>query len=208
MTSLQKTFQYHGDSSNSPIESVMLFFEIPTYEFLTVFSDRKPFFERVHRGEHILQLDRKLKSVDYAAFFANELLIGKTDLSVKNFKSFYAGINFIGDDTKLDSLSASVSVHIKDEAENVFGHVVFDALYSFPTSSEKYANILERQRLLNSSAVFNEAEADKLEAELIDYLRNNIFLVNRERNYPWICWCKKRNISYGSSQECFCVAVQ
>lgn len=181
MTSLQKTFHYQGDPSKSPIESVILFFEIPTYEFVTVFRNGRPFSERVHLGEHILQLDRKLKSAEYAAVFANELLIGTRDLSVKTFRSFYAGINFIGDDTKLDSLSAMIVVHIKDETENVFGQIVFDALYSFSTASAKYADILERQRLLNTGLVFNEDESDKLEAELIDYLRKNIFLVNRQR---------------------------
>ncbi|HKR23547.1 MAG TPA: hypothetical protein VJS17_13180, partial [Pyrinomonadaceae bacterium] len=84
MTSLQKTFHYEGDPSKSPIESVMLSFEIPTYEFVPVVRDGQTLPERVHVGKHVLQLDRKLKSADYAARFADELLIGRTDLSVQN----------------------------------------------------------------------------------------------------------------------------
>ena len=181
MASLQNTFHYEGNSSNSPIESVLLFFDIPTYKFETVLRDGRPFPERVHLGTHTLQVHRALNSADYFAPFASELLIGSTDLSVKNFHAYYAAINFEGDDARLASLSTNIRFHIKDELENGFGESAFDALYSFSTASEHYADILARQRALNTSVAFNEDEADKLTDELIDYLRDNIFLVNRER---------------------------
>jgi len=181
MASLQNTFHYEGNSSNSPIESVLLFFDIPTYKFETVLRDGRPFPERVHLGAHTLQVHRALNSADYFAPFASELLIGSTDLSVTNFHAYYAAIDFEGDDARLASLSANIRLHIKDEHENGFGESAFDALYSFSTASEHYADILARQRALNTSVAFDEGEADKLTDELIDYLRANIFLINRER---------------------------
>lgn len=181
MASLQNTFHYEGDSSDSPIQSVLLFFDIPTYQFETILRDGKPFPERVHLGGHTLQVHRALDSADYLAPFASELLIGSTDVSVKNFHAYYAAINFVGDDARLASLSTNIRLHIKDELENGFGESAFDALCSFSTASEHYADILARQRALNTSVAFNEDEADKLTDELIGYLRDNIFLVNRER---------------------------
>ena len=62
MASLQNTFHYEGNSSNSPIESVLLFFDIPTYKFETILRDGRPFPERVHLGTHTLQVHRALKA--------------------------------------------------------------------------------------------------------------------------------------------------
>jgi hypothetical protein len=181
MASLQSTFHYEGDSANAPVESVVLWFEIPAYRFETVLRDGRPFPERVHHGTQRLQVHRALSSADYVASFASELLIGSTDLSVGNFHAFYTAINFSGDDARLTSLSTNIGLRIEDAADNGFAEGTFAALYSFSTASERYADIQARQRALNTSVAFNEDEADKLTEDLLDYLRDNVFLVNRER---------------------------
>jgi hypothetical protein len=175
MASLQNTFQYQGNASNAPIADVRVFFDIPTYRFDTALRDGRPSPERVRTGTHPLHLHRALSSADYLASFAGDLLIGSADLSVKNFYAYYMAINFVGDDTRLVSLSTSIPVEISDELENKFGEDTFDALFSFSTASDRYADILARQRALNESTAFNDEAADKLSDELIEYLRGSIF---------------------------------
>ena len=181
MASLQNTFHYEGDSSSSPIDAVLLSFDIPTYKFETVLRDGRPFPERVRLGTHTLQAHRALDSADYVVSFPGELLIGTTDASVTNFYAYCAGINFVGDDARLSSLFTEIRLHIMDELENKFGELGFNAVYSFSTASERYADILARQRALNTAVAFNDDEADKLADELTDYVRDSIFLINRER---------------------------
>ena len=181
MASLQNTFHYEGDASSAPIDTVRLTFDIPTYRFETVLRDGRAFPERVHSGTYELQVHCALNSADYLAPFASECLIGSTDLSVKNFYTYFSAINFSEDDTRLLSLSTQIGLRTSDEFDNGFSEGAFSALYSFSTASDRYADILARQRALNASTAFNEDEADKLADELVEYLRGSIFLVNRER---------------------------
>jgi hypothetical protein len=181
MATLQNTFHYEGDAAHAPIDSVRLSFEIPTYKFEAVLRDGRPFPERTGVGTHPLELHRTLGSADYLGQFPGELLIGSTILSIRNFYAYYSAINFTGDDTRLASLSTSIRLLIADELGNGFGDGAFNALYSFSTASDRYADILARQRALNTSTAFNEDEADELADELVEYLRGSIFLVNRDR---------------------------
>ncbi|MBF9255160.1 N-acetylmuramoyl-L-alanine amidase [Pontibacter sp. 172403-2] len=181
MALLQHTFNYEGEVP-FPIHSVNLFFRVPTFEYVTVLRGRRPSAARNHLSEQTVHLNNKLSDTSYEARFPNEFLVGHSDRSLINFYSYFRSISFTGNDPQLlDFLSANIDVAIKDERENLFGYIVFDALYSLSTASNKYKDIVERQAALNASVAFNEAESQSLELELADYVRKNVFLLNRQQ---------------------------
>src|SRR6476620_10955893 len=85
MATLQKTFRYDGDPSASALSTVNLNFKIPTFEFVSVLKDGKPFPERNAISEHSVNLIRKLNDTSYTIAFPNELLVGHSNNSLKAF---------------------------------------------------------------------------------------------------------------------------
>lgn len=181
MTSLQSTFHYEGSAAQAPIDLARLRFEIPSYRYDVALRDGRPFPERARVGTHVATVNLPLSSSAYVAAFPSDVLIGSTALSVKTFCALHAAMPFTGDNSRLESLSTSLSLRVTDAQENGFSESNFDALYSFSTASARYADILARQRALSSSTAFNEDEAAKLAEELISYVREHVFLVNRQR---------------------------
>ncbi len=174
MASLQNSFHYAGDASRAPIASVVLNFDVWSYKFHAVLQDGKPLPERVPVGSHRLQVQSSLKSTEYLAPLPTEFLIGETDLSVRTFHEYYTATSPTGSAT-LAPFSTSLRLLVTDEVNNPFGEAKFDALYSFSTASERYADILARQRALNTSTALNEHEAGELVDELTAYSARQCF---------------------------------
>ena len=124
MATLQKTFKYDGDPSTSALNTVNLLFKIPTFEFTTVLKDGRPFPERNALSEQPINLKKKISDTSYTIAFPNEMLVGHTDNSLKNFYNYLNNIGFTNNNPHLlDSLSAQIDVHITDESENLFGQI-------------------------------------------------------------------------------------
>ncbi|MEP7110179.1 MAG: hypothetical protein ABI760_19440 [Ferruginibacter sp.] len=180
MATVQNTFKYEGDASASALNNVNLHFKIPTFEFITVLKDGRPFPERNDLDEQLIILNKKLSDTNYEIAIPNEFLVGYSDNSLKNFYAYLSHIGFTNNDPRLlDSLSAEIGVGISDEKENLFGQIQMPSLYSLSTASDKYKDITDRQAALYSGAAFNEEAAQKLELELADYIRKNIFIINK-----------------------------
>jgi hypothetical protein len=181
MATLQKTFKYEGDPSSSALSTVNLQFRIPAFEFITVLKDGKPFPERNALSEQPINLTKKLSDTSYAIAFPNDILVGHTDNSLKYFYAYLNNIGFTNNNPHLlDSLSVQIDDHIKDDEENLFGQIQHHALYTLSTASDKYKELIDRQAALYIGTAINEEAADKLEEDLINYIRKNIFIINKD----------------------------
>ena len=180
MAILQNTFKYEGDTSASALNNVNLHFKIPTFEFITLLKDGRPFPERNDLPDRAITLNKKLSDTNYTISFPNEFLVGYSGNSLKNFYAYLSHIDFTNNDPRLlDFLSAEIGVGISDEKENLFGQIQMSSLYSLSTASDKYKDITDQQAALNAGAALNEEAAEKLELELADYIRKNIFIINK-----------------------------
>ncbi|WP_028978323.1 papain-like cysteine protease family protein [Sporocytophaga myxococcoides] len=181
MATLQRTFKYEGDSSATVLSEVNLSFQIPTFEFNTFLRDGRPFPQRNTVGKEVKVINKKLKDDSYDIAFPNELLIGTSPNSVKLFYEYLGTIGFVNNDLHLlDALSAEIALEINGNKGNLFGQTQMGALYSLSTASEKYKEIMDRKAGLNSGVVVNESAAEKLELDLIDYIRKNVFVINKD----------------------------
>lgn len=178
MATLQETFKYAGNASTSALNNINIHFKIPTFEFITVLKDGRPDPRRNVHGEQLMISNKKLNDTSYSIAFPNEFLSGHTANSLKNFHSYLNHIGFTNNDQRLlDSLSAEISVDINDEKGNLFGQIQMRSLYSLSTASDKYKDITDRQAALHSGVY--DVASEKLELELTDYIRKNIFIINK-----------------------------
>jgi hypothetical protein len=181
MATIKKSFRYDGNPSTSPIAYINLNFTILSFEYDSELINGKPFIRRNSGSRQSIILSKKLTDTNYLVDFKNEYLIGHSDSSVINFLNYLSRIGFSNRDTELlDSLYAEVNVGISDEGKNLAGQINMKCLYCLSTSSEKYNEIIERQRALSSAISFNENETEKVKIKLAEYARKNIFLLNRE----------------------------
>jgi GH25 family lysozyme M1 (1,4-beta-N-acetylmuramidase) len=180
MASLQNTFKYGGDASTSAVNNVNLHFEIPTFEFTALLQDGRLFQKRSDLSKQFITLNKKLIAISYTTAVPNEFLVGHSNDSLKNFYAYLSHTGFTNNDPGLlDSLSAEIGVGITDEKENWLGQIQMPSLYTLSTASDKYKEIMDQQTALNSGAAVNEEAVEKLELELADYIRKNIFILNK-----------------------------
>lgn len=179
MATLQESFKYEGDATVLPFKTVKINFDFPVFQFNTILRDGKPFIEKNQSGSQIISIFQDLAKNSYSATIPNQLLIGPSESSVLIFWKYLSQLGFT--DTapgKLDFLTASYTVQTGNESGNLFSAVGMDGLYSIASSSDEYPKIIEGFRVLSGRILPNEEEAKKLEQQLINYIRKNIFLIN------------------------------
>lgn len=180
MATLQQTFKYEGNVSSAPLKTVNLEFEIPSFEFVTVLLDGKPFIDRNDTGEQRLNIFKNLPETKYSLPVSGVWFAGTSDSSNINFWKHLTHIGFSNTDSGiLDLLSFQYNILINDEPGNIFGHHLMDVLFSLATSSDKYKKILDHQKAISTGVSYNEAEVQKLDKEISDYVKENIFLINK-----------------------------
>jgi hypothetical protein len=179
MATLQESFKYEGDATVLPFKTVRINFEFPVFQFDTILRDGKPFIERNQSGSQTISIFQDLARNSYSATIPDQLLIGPSESSVLNFWKYLSQLGFtdIAPGT-LDFLTASYTVQTGNESGNLFSAFGMDGLYSIASSSDEYPKIIEGFRVLSGRILPNEEEAKKLEQQLINYIRENIFLIN------------------------------
>ncbi len=181
MATLQKTLNFEGSPSELALSNISLNFKVPVFEFNTKIINGKPFIVRDQLGLQTIIISRKLTDTSYEAAVKNEYLIGNSYASIINFVGHMDRIGFTHTEAGLlDSLSAEILVLITDKNKSLAGQASMQVLYSLSTSSAKYKEIKEQQAILNRSVSVNSDAADKLEQELAEYVRKNIFLINKD----------------------------
>lgn len=181
MATLQQSFAYAGDASSAAIKNVNLRFSIPSFEFTTVIRDGKPFPEREQMGKQVLSLNQQLLDTDYTVSFPNDWLTGVPDAAVLSFWSFLRQVGFTSNEPEVpEFLRAAISVGVTDEQNNLFDAVPLEAIFSLSTASDKFREITENQAGLNTRVAINTDAAHRLQEQLISYIRENIFILNRQ----------------------------
>jgi Papain-like cysteine protease AvrRpt2/Tectonin domain len=179
MATLQKTFNYEGDSTKTPFKTIILDFNFPVFEFISNLEKRQTTIVRDEISLQRTSIIQKLSENKYTANIPGKYLIGDTESSVVNFLSYLSRIGLENDDTDLlNSLLVQFSVNISDESENLFAHFSIDALYTVATASDKYRKTISGIKKVMKATSLDKDKLKKLELQLVDYLKENIFLIN------------------------------
>lgn len=182
MATLQTSFAYGGDPTTSPVKTVTLHAKFPIYEFVSFLEHGEPFIQRNSVGAQTIQLDQSLNSTSYVLRLTNEFLVGQSQSSIVNyFKYFIHRSVTAGGDDLLDLLSTMIEVDVKSEADHWIHHIPFQGLYSLSTQTASYKELTERDRAINGADIFNETDYRKFVAEASDFVRKNLFLINKNR---------------------------
>lgn len=180
MATIQKSFSYEGDPSKAPFKTINLEFNFPVFEFVSSHDKKEINISRNEIAVEKITVQQKLTEAKYTATIPGKNLIGDTENSGVNFLRYLSKIGFENDDKDLlDSLTVQFTVNICDESENLFGYCALNALYTAATASDKYRKIIAGIKKAMSAKEVNKEKLKKLELQLVDYLKENILLVNK-----------------------------